>query len=121
VIIQTFRPQALQVIAAAEHQTEQYLDDELKLRVHAGYPPAAQMIRLIARGQHAEKRARALYTSALTARMQTASDTKISVSPTLFGAGKEWHVLLRGADPRALLGKLDLHDAVVDVDPTETL
>ncbi len=121
VIIQTFRPDALEVAAAASHGTEKYLDAELKMRTHAGYPPATSMIRIIVRGENAIQRAKTLHVEAMGANLRTGNLNKISVAPTLFGAGREWQVLVRGQDPRALLPLLKLKDVVVDVDPLDTV
>lgn len=121
VIIQTFRPDAPEIVAAAAHDTEKYLDTELKIRLYSGYPPATRIVRLIVRGDKAEITAKRLHGQCITAALRGGSDTKVSVSPTLFGAGKVWHVLLRGNDPTTLLAELNTQDAVIDVDAMETL
>ncbi|NOS68036.1 MAG: primosomal protein N' [Candidatus Peribacteraceae bacterium] len=121
VIIQTFRPDSAEVIAASKHETERYLEDELRMRLHAGYPPAASMIRLLVRGPDAGARAKKLQTDAMTANMKSGGNVKISMGPTLFGAGREWQVLLRGEKPRELLAHLHLKDVPVDVDQLETV
>ena len=117
VIIQTFRPDAPEVRMAAEHRTEEYLEQELKLRRHAGYPPIMPIIRLLTRGAHAAERAGAL---TVQLRAQGASCT-VSCSPTLFGGGREWQVLIRGTDPAACIGSIDLDGIVVDIDPIECI
>ncbi|PIR53240.1 primosomal protein N' [Candidatus Peregrinibacteria bacterium CG10_big_fil_rev_8_21_14_0_10_49_10] len=119
VIIQTFRPQAPEVRLAAEHKTEEYLDTELKLRVHAGYPPATEMVRLLTRGTGAAHRAQAVATDARERARTHTGELHISCAPTLFGGGKVWHVLLRGNDSRSLLAHLSLEDMIVDIDPVE--
>lgn len=121
VIIQTFRPEAAEIAAAARHETETYLESELKLRMYAGYPPATAMIRLILRGDGAKPRAQRLAKGAAEAASRLSSDTRASAAPTFAGGGKEWHVLLRGSDPRRILGSLDLAGVSVDVDPIETM
>ncbi|MBI2635919.1 primosomal protein N' [Candidatus Peregrinibacteria bacterium] len=121
VIIQTFRPAAAEVVAAATHDTERYLDDEIKVRLHAGYPPAASMIRLLIRGPGASEKANRLYVSIMGANFRQGGAIKISVGPTIFGGGREWQVLLRGADPRELLLRFDMKGIVVDIDPVETI
>ncbi len=121
VILQTFRPDALEVIAAAKHDTENYLEGELRMRTHAGYPPATSMIRLLIRGPDADARAKKLQGEAMSANLRTGNPLKISLSPTLFGAGREWQILLRGPDPRALLDHLQLKGVIVDRDPIETV
>lgn len=121
VIIQTFRPDAPEVQAAAKHETEKYLDTELKLRTYAGYPPMTQMIRLIFRGDKPEIRAKAAQRKLIEIIAKKNPNTRIGVSPTFFGGGKEWHILLRGENVRQLLEYIDLQDMVVDVDPMETV
>lgn len=121
VIIQTFRPQSPEVVFAANHETEKYLDTELKLRIHAEYPPATKMIRLITRGDKAKIEAEKLKRRLLEVAGNDDPNARVSAGQTFFGGGKEWHVLIRSADPNALLGSLDLTNAVVDVDPLETM
>ncbi len=121
VLIQTFRPEAPEIMAAAKHETEKYMENELKMRIYGGYPPASTIVRLIARGDDAERHAKKAYVQASAAMMKLRNDIKVTVAPTLFGGGKIWHVLLRGADPQSLLGSIDLKNVAVDVDPVETV
>jgi primosomal protein N' (replication factor Y) len=121
VIIQTFRPDAPEIVAASRHETERYLDDELKLRVYGDYPPITKMIRLITRGSDAEASAKHLFQKVQKVAIEIGSDTKAYVSPAFFGGGKIWHVLLRGSNPRQLLSKLELGDVSIDIDPMETM
>ena len=115
VIIQTFRPNTPEVKLAAEHRTEDFLDEELKLRIHSGYPPATNMIRLIVR-EDAEAKAKELRD-----KIKAESDLIAHASPQLFGGGKTWQVLIRGTKPEEILKKLDLNGVVIDVDPIETV
>jgi len=121
VIIQTFRPEAPEIAAAAKHETEKFLENELKMRIYGGYPPASIIVRLISRGDDAEKHAKKAYAQAISAGLKLRNETKVTVAPTLFGGGKVWHVLLRGADPQSLLSSIDLKELTVDVDPVETV
>lgn len=116
VIIQTFRPDALEVRMAAKHQTEEYLNQEIKLRVHSGYPPATSIVRLLCRGYNAQQNAKRLAADLESRGMQKLN---VSCAPTFFGGGREWQVLIRGADPANILNDIDLQDATVDVDPVE--
>jgi len=121
VIIQTFRPNATEIAAAANHETEKYLDQELKLRAYTNYPPSSSMIRLILRDEEPDKRARAL-----TKKLQMTIDERqlklsLTCAPTFFGGGREWHILIRGDAPRELLKNTVIEDAIVDVDPVETI
>ena len=121
VIIQTFRPDALEVRAAAGHHTEQYIEEELRLRTLLHYPPATSMVRLVASGVAAQKHAKEAQRQA----MRIIEDRRLAFTatcaPTLFGAGRIWHVLLRGNDARTLLGEIDLSAVTIDVDPIECL
>jgi len=117
VIIQTFRPEAPEVLFAANHRTEEYLESELKLRKFTQYPPASAMVRLLVRGEGAAVRAKALADAA----KNNTDILHISCAPTLFSGGKVWHVLLRGASPVRALASLDLTDVVVDIDPVECI
>jgi primosomal protein N' (replication factor Y) (superfamily II helicase) len=121
VIIQTFRPDSEEVKSAAKHETEQYLEKELKIRLYSGYPPASKMIRILFREDDAERRAKRAQGEALAAVSALGAECKVSVAPTLFGGGKVWQVLLRGPQPEILLPSMDLSDAAVDVDPVETV
>ncbi len=121
VIIQTFRPQAPEVLAASRHETEKYMEDELRVRIYSGYPPASRMIRLIVRGEAPDIRAKKLHNEAMKAALQLGNDCKTTAAPAFFGGGKVWHVLLRGNAPQELLPHLDLHDIAVDVDAMETM
>lgn len=121
VIIQTFRPDAPEVRLSALHKTEEYLENELKLRTHAGYPPASRMVRLLLSGPSAGPRAGQLAAVVREVAELHKLPLAVSVAPTLFGGGKTWHVLLRGADPASLLPQMDLADATVDIDPVECI
>ena len=117
VIVQTFRPECHEVQMAARHQTEAYLNQELRLRQNAEYPPATSMIRLLFTGPRAKSRAESMVHDLKA--QQTGHH--ISLSPTLFSGGKQWHILIRGDDPRSLLDCLDLSGVRVDIDPIECI
>ena len=119
VIIQTLRPDAPEVLAAAHHRTEEYLDEELKVRTTFQYPPATRMIRLLIASADAAAKARALQKMTLEKIREQNLPITATCAPTLFGAGKVWHILLRGEDPRVVLNHLNLSNVTVDVDPVE--
>jgi primosomal protein N' (replication factor Y) len=119
VIIQTFRPTAPEVQFAAQHRTEEYLDQEVKLREHAGYPPHTSMIRLLLRGPTAAPDAQRLRDVLRTTAAAQSPSTAISAAPTFFGGGKEWHVLIRGQNLLPLLDIVDTTKAVIDIDPLD--
>jgi primosomal protein N' (replication factor Y) (superfamily II helicase) len=121
VIIQTFRPDAPEVIAAATHETEKYLEQELAIRVAAGYPPATPMIRLIFLAPDARKRALDAQDKLRKKIAAEGLQTQVLTAPTLFGAGHVWHALIRGKDARRLLPLAEEIDCSIDVDPMDTL
>ncbi len=121
VIIQTFRPDAAEIQAAAQHRTVEYLETELRLRTSLGYPPLTEMIRFIFRSVDASTRAKELKEELLQKITENKIDAHVSASPTVFGGGKVWHVLLRGKHLRSMLPNLNLTDVIVDVDPVECL
>jgi hypothetical protein len=82
------------------------------------YPPFTRMVRFLAAGPEAEKRAKAL---ANALRPKLGADGAVTAAPTFYGNGREWHVLLRAADPLPLLEGLDLAEISVDVDPVDCL
>lgn len=119
VIIQTFRPQAAEVVAASTHQTEAFLDAESALRTKLRYPPAVSLIRIIIRG--ADASVRALRIADELKKKGFGTDAVISAAASLYGGGAVWHVLIRGSDPASLLPGTDLGDVSVDRDPMELL
>jgi primosomal protein N' (replication factor Y) len=121
VIIQTFRPQAAEIVAASQHRTEDYLEAELKLRDALKYPPNSQMIRFLLNGPKAEARAKVFHLHLLKVLAQEKADATAMIAPTLFGMGQEWHILLKGQNLRPLLPKLTLQDIMVDVDPVDVV
>jgi len=51
VLVQTFRPNHPEIEAAVHHDYLRFVSQELPSRQQFGYPPAAEMIRLIVRGE----------------------------------------------------------------------
>jgi primosomal protein N' (replication factor Y) len=52
VIIQTFSPDHPAILAAAKHDYNRFVQQELPIRKSLGYPPYSQMIRIVIRGEH---------------------------------------------------------------------
>ncbi len=121
VIIQTYRPDAPEVTFAAQHRTEDYLKSERDIRTMLGYPPATEMIRFIVREGDAQNRAEKLKIELVKRIALAGTLASASSSPTFYGAGREWHVILKGQNIRPLLNDLELEDVSVDVDPMELL
>jgi primosomal protein N' (replication factor Y) len=117
VIIQTFRPGAPEIEFASRHETEAYLEQELKLRLYSSYPPATRMLRLVTKkgAAKAEELRRACEETSQKKDLRLV----VSAAPTLFGGGSTWHVLVRGANPTAVIPSLDLEGVTLDVDPLD--
>ena len=122
VIIQTYRPDAPEVKAAATHDTEGYLRSERDIRAMLGYPPATDMIRFIVRAPGAHEAARRLQTALATRIENERIAASVTASPTFYGSGNEWHVILKGTNLRPLLETIDVPEhASIDVDPMDLL
>ena len=118
VVIQTFRPDAPEIKAAAAHATEEFLDTELQLRQHSGYPPVVPMARIIVRSDNAKLEAKKLYAELFTKAED--ADT-IHCAPLYHSSANAWHVLIRSHNVRTLLAEVDLQNAIVDIDPQDCL
>lgn len=117
VIIQTFSPDAMEVKLASSHATQEYLDEELKLRKQLGYPPESSLVRLVFEGTDAQTRA-----TKIAAEANSEQGVSAHAAPTFFGGGKIWHVLIRsGRDLHPVLDRLSLKDVTVDIDPVDCL
>lgn len=120
VIIQTFRPEAPEIVAAAQHRTEDWLNAELALREQLQYPPITQMMRLILRGPRSEARARVLHAQAQKVLTDQQLNGRVTVSQTLHDF-RVWHILYNGMDRERLLETLNTADAVMDIDAMDVL
>lgn len=116
VLLQTFRPEAPEIALSATRSIAEYVDSELRLRAEAGYPPITQMIRLIVR-EGGEARAHLLAKQANTHDPQAC--TAWAAAPLPGKRGAKWCVFLKGSNPRATLGVLDLRGVSIDVDPID--
>ncbi|HLD71487.1 MAG TPA: primosomal protein N' [Candidatus Peribacteraceae bacterium] len=120
VIIQTFRPDADEILLASKHEVEPYLDKEWKLRMYAGYPPAQPMVRFILKGKDAERMSRNLQLEIEALSAKSGEKLVIHRAPTLsLGAG--WHVLVRGNWKGLQDFPAEQFDAIVDRDPIECI
>lgn len=120
VIIQTFRPDASEIVAAAQHRTEDWLNAELALREQLHYPPYTHIVRFLFRGPHSEARARVFHTQANKILTDQHLNGRVTVSQT-FHDFRVWHVLYNGTDRERLLETLNTADAVVDIDAMDVL
>jgi primosomal protein N' (replication factor Y) len=98
---------------------------ELEQRKRLGYPPFSQLVRLEYRSTDqvaAEKEAKRIAQKLSTARDQQSA--VIGPVPCFFakvGGYYRWQIVLRGINPRELLGGLKLDGWRVEVDPINLL
>lgn len=121
VIIQTWRPDADEIKLAAQHDVQTFTTNELKMRTHVGYPPAVPMFRLLARGPKALALLKSLKQKLTNEVTHNNMKVTVQLAPTYFGAGKEWHILVRGAHAHDLLKSIPLEQVHVDTDPYDCL
>ncbi len=130
VIIQTYTPEHPAIQAASEHDYEAFYEREIAFRREQWYPPLSRLVKLVyvhSNNQRAEEEATHLHAllHRRIARLGIAETDLIGPTPCFFGRvrGKyRWQILIRGADPRALIRDVRLPVGWrVDVDPVSTL
>jgi primosomal protein N' (replication factor Y) len=133
VILQTFDPANQVIQSAAGHDVHGFYHYELEQRKRLGYPPFSRLVRLEYRHQdasmassQAQKLARRL--SELLVSGGSRQVTMIGPVPSFFarlGGYYRWQIILRGADPVAVLRDdslmRGLTDWRVEVDPISLL
>ena len=127
VVIQTFRPKAIEVELASRHDVRTYLEGELAQREKVHYPPDTEMVRFVF-SENAERESKVFFESFDSSRSGGTRSGQarveklfISRAPSLFGGGKIWQVFVRGKGVRELLKNLPVFNGIVDVDPIECL
>lgn len=129
VILQTFQPENYVIQAAAKHAYAEFYQKELGYYRQLQYPPFTQLVRLEYRhhdNQRAEQTARQL-----AARMETwlqeegrRATSLIGPAPCFFSrmAGfYRWQLILKGADPAAVLRGRTLDDWRIEINPPSLL
>ncbi len=126
VVIQTYQPDNYAIKSAAAQDYQAFYTREMAFRHEQGNPPYRKLIRLLytdTNNATCEDNARQV-ASLLESERETqgAPDTEIlgpmPAFPARLRGRYRWHLVLRGADPRALLDRVALpRDWVVDVDP----
>ena len=130
VYIQTYEPEAPPIRAAAGHDYRGFFAHEAQHRRRAGYPPFARLARLTYR--HGNQERGLEHASQVASELRTRRDAAGWPDPDVLGPTPayvrrlrgeyRWHILLRGRDPRALLGQVALGRRwSVDVDPVSLL
>ncbi len=126
VIIQTFQPDNYAIQAAAAQDYQAFYTREMAYRREQANPPYSRLIRLLyAHTNQARCEGEALRLAGLLREQQLAwgySDVEVlgpmPAYPMRLRGRYRWHIVLRGAEPRALLDKVDApRDWSVDVDP----
>lgn len=126
VIIQTFQPENYAIQAAAAQDYQAFYLREMAYRRQQRNPPYSRLIRLLyTHVNQAKCESETIRIAAQLSASQSEwdiTDTEILGPMPAFPArlrGKyRWHVILRGANPRALLDKIDVPKGwSVDIDP----
>ena len=126
VIIQTFQPENYAIQAAATQDYQAFYLREMAYRRQQGNPPYSRLIRLLfSHTNQARCEAAAIELALALRRLQAEWDITdaevlgpMPAFPTRLRGRYRWHIILRGANPRALLDKADVPKGwVVDIDP----
>ncbi|TSC79652.1 MAG: primosomal protein N' (replication factor Y) (superfamily II helicase) [Candidatus Peregrinibacteria bacterium Gr01-1014_25] len=117
VIIQTLRPDAEEIVAAASGDIDGYLDRELAVRAALHYPPSTDLVRCVFRGAGAQAKAEEFRTR--IQRVPSASDINVTCAPSLAAGRGAWHVLVRGPNVREILRTMDDRSVRPDVQPLQ--
>ena len=126
VIIQTFQPENYAVQAAATQDYQAFYLREMAYRRMQGNPPYGRLIRLVFSHTNLARCEAEAIKLASKLRQQQAewdiTDAEIlgpmPAFPTRLRGRFRWHIILRGANPRALLDKVNVpKGCVVDIDP----
>jgi len=134
VIVQTYAPEHYAIRAAARHDFVGFYAQEIRFRQEQGYPPFVRLARLIYsdhdfhRAQVETERVVGLLRSRLAAAASQAEgipDGLIGPAPCFFARQRgryRWQIIVRSADPSAILSGLDLSPAWrIDIDPISLL
>jgi len=129
VILQTYLPGHYAIQAAARHDYEGFLRQELDFRRKLGYPPFARMLRLELReadGERAAAEAREMGRRVETwlAESGSGGTEMIGPAPCFFSRQDglfRWQIILRGPDPAGVVRGRSLGDWRVQVDPQSLL
>jgi primosomal protein N' (replication factor Y) len=130
VVLQTYAPEHYALLAAQEHDFPAFYTQEIAFRRQIGYPPFSRLVRFIYSSGNDERSRRAA--DELAAEIRRLADgldlgdwSIIGPAPAFFHRQRNrfrWHMLLRIANPAALLEVLRLPPGwVLDVDPVHVL
>ena len=126
VIIQTFQPENYAIQAAAAQDYQAFYLREMAYRRQQGNPPYSRLIRLVfSHANLARCEADAIRLASKLHQMQVEWDITnaeilgpMPAFPIRLRGRFRWHIILRGANPRTLLDKIDIPKGwIVDIDP----
>lgn len=126
VIIQTFQPENYAIQLAAEQDYQAFYLREMAYRRQQGNPPYSSLIRLLyTHTNQAKCETEAVRLAELMRVQQTEwgiTDVEtlgpVPAFPSRLRGRYRWHIILRGANPRTLLDKVDIPRGwTVDIDP----
>lgn len=130
VIIQTYQPQHPSIIAAADHDYEQFFAREIEARRQLGYPPFRRLGRVLVQNTHPIEAQREIDRVAALVKRNIAerqlTDTHlIGPAPCFFSRidrQYRWQILVRSADPLRVLQGLQIKSGwYMDIDPIDIL
>jgi primosomal protein N' (replication factor Y) len=130
VVLQTYAPDHYALLAAQEHDFPAFYTQEIAFRRQIGYPPFSRLVRFVYTSGSDDRGRRAADELAaeirrLAAGLDLGDWSIIGPAPAFFHRQRNrfrWHLLLRAADPAALLESLRLPRGwVLDVDPVHVL
>lgn len=129
VILQTFQPEHYVIRAAAEYDFDGFQRRELEYRQKLGYPPISRLLRMEYRHLKPDQAARAA--QSMLAQVQSWIHAEghrnieiIGPAPCYFSRLNgyyRWQLLLRGANPAAVLRGKTLENWQIEVDPINVL
>jgi primosomal protein N' (replication factor Y) (superfamily II helicase) len=126
--IQTYRPEHRAIRAVVEGDAAAFYDEELALRERFGSPPFGRLVKLtvgLPERDEAERVAAAMAERLRAAALAQGSRVQVAGPAPAYVArrGDRWryHVILRGADPVALLDPMPGAPWSIDVDPESLL
>ena len=126
--IQTYRPEHRAIRAVVEGDAAAFYDEELALRERFGSPPFGRLVKLtvgLPEREEAEREAKAMAERLRAAANDRGARVQVAGPAPAYVArrGDRWryHVILRGADPVALLDPVPGAPWSIDVDPESLL
>ena len=130
VILQTYQPQHPSIVAAANHDYEQFYSAEIAARREMGYPPFRKLGRVLIQHQHPIEAQREIEHAAnqlrhIIAKHELTDTHLIGPAPCFFSRIDKhyrWHLLVRSSDPLAALAHLQTRDGwYIDINPADVL